>query len=81
VKCEVLLFAQLREAIGRDRITIDLSEAATVSNALEILASQHRVINELRDKLAVAVNERYTRPEQTLNDGDVLALIPPVSGG
>ena len=81
VKCEVLLFAQLRDALGCDHLAIDLKDAATVADALAGLAAKHPAIDELRDQLAVAVNERYVRPDFQLNSGDVIALIPPVSGG
>ena len=80
MKCEVLLFAQLRDAVGCDRLTIDLPERATVADALKALASQHRAIDESHDRLAVAVNERYARQTDGLRDRDVIALIPPVSG-
>ena len=81
MKCEVLLFAQLRVAIGSDRLAIELREDAMVADALELLASRNNQIRDLKDRIAVAVNERYVRPEFALKDGDVLALIPPVSGG
>ena len=29
----------------------------------------------------IAVNEEYALDEQVINKGDVIALIPPVSGG
>ncbi|MNP62948.1 Molybdopterin synthase sulfur carrier subunit [compost metagenome] len=31
--------------------------------------------------IMVAVNEEYARLEDTIQDGDVVAFIPPVSGG
>jgi molybdopterin converting factor small subunit len=39
---------------------------------------------ELSGRMAtvrVAQNERFAKPEAPLAEGDVLALIPPVSGG
>jgi molybdopterin converting factor subunit 1 len=81
MRCEVLLFAHLRDAIGHDRLFIELHDGATIAEALLMLASQHRAIDALRDKLAVAVNQRYARSAHQLNGGDVIALIPPVSGG
>ena len=81
MKCAVLLFSQLAEAIGSDRVTIELNDGATIEDALQELASQYEIIASMRDSLAVAVDDRYCPLTTTLNDGDTLALIPPVSGG
>ena len=81
MKCTVLLFAQLAESIGSDRITIKLSDGATIEDALRQLASQHEIVASMRDSLAVAIDDRYCKRNTSLNDGDTLALIPPVSGG
>ena len=81
MRCEVLLFAQLAESIGQDRLTIELAEGALVRDALAQLAGAHQDVSEIQSTLAVAVNERYASPETVLADGDTLALIPPVSGG
>ncbi len=79
--CTVLLFAQLAESIGSDRLTLQLPDGATIERALNKLASQHEIIASMHDALAVAIDDRYCARTTTLNDGDTLALIPPVSGG
>ena len=81
MNCPVLLFAQLAESIGSDRVTIELNDGATIEDALQELASQYEIIALMCDSLAVAVDDRYCKRTTTLNDGDTLALIPPVSGG
>lgn len=81
MNCTVLLFAQLAESIGSDRLMIELTDGATIEDAIQHLASQYAIIASLRDSLAVAVDDRYCKRTMTLNDGDTLALIPPVSGG
>jgi molybdopterin converting factor subunit 1 len=81
VRCEVLLFAQLAEAVDANRLLIELPEEATVAEALDALSSEHPVIGDMRETLAVAVNERYRPGNAALGDGDTIALIPPVSGG
>jgi len=81
MRCNVLLFAQLAESVGTDCLTLDLPEGSTVADALERLSKEHPPIAKLRTVLAAAVNERYCNKATTLNDGDTLALIPPVSGG
>lgn len=79
--CTVLLFAQLAESIGSDRLTLELPDGATIEHALNELAAQHKIIAAMRDTLAAAIDDRYCARNTTLNDGDTLALIPPVSGG
>jgi molybdopterin converting factor subunit 1 len=81
MRCHVLLFAQLREAIGRDRVTVDLPENATISDALDALANGHPPIASMRSHLAVAVDERSQPRTAALRDECTIALIPPVSGG
>jgi molybdopterin converting factor subunit 1 len=81
MKCTVLLFAQLREAVGSDRISIELPNGSTVADALDALASKHPSIAALKSSIAVAVDETYRPPTFPLNDGCTIALIPPVSGG
>ena len=81
MQCQVLLFAQLAQAIGKDRITIELSNGATVNDALTKLAQEHETIAQMRNSIAVAINEQYCNANTEIKDGDTLALIPPVSGG
>jgi molybdopterin synthase catalytic subunit len=78
----VRLFAILRERAGRDALTLELAEGATVADALEALAGEPGLGELLaRLPLGVAVNREYAGMDATLGAGDELALIPPVSGG
>ena len=81
MQIRVLLFAQLADAVGSRSLDLDLPDDANVADALDALAREHASIYALRDRIAVAINEAYARPEKTLANGDTLALIPPVSGG
>ncbi len=81
MQCHVLFFAQLAEAIGSDRLTIELPEGATVADALAVLSKAHEAIATTANAIAVAVNEQYSATTAVLSDGDTIALIPPVSGG
>ena len=81
MRCDVLLFANLAETVGADRVTIELSNGATVGDAIQQLCEEHEAVASMHDTLAVAVNERYCPRSAALADGDTIALIPPVSGG
>jgi molybdopterin converting factor subunit 1 len=81
MRCEVLLFAGLAEAVGMRRLTVELERGATVSDALDALSRRHPPVAQARHALAVAINERYGAADAALREGDTIALIPPVSGG
>jgi len=76
IRVQVLVFASLRERLGFAARELTLPEGSTVSAALEAL-----VPRELQKGLAAAVNRVYAGPTTELQDGDELALLPPVSGG
>ncbi len=78
----IRLFAQLRQRAGADTIEADLSDGATVSEAIAELARR----SPIADTLAVlpvrmAVNRELVADDTPLAPGDELALLPPVSGG
>jgi molybdopterin converting factor subunit 1 len=82
VLVSVRLFAQLREAAGRDEVALELPDGATVGELLGALKGHDRVGGTLADlPVVIAVNRDYAERERRLNDGDEVALIPPVSGG
>jgi len=69
----VRLFAGLRERAGWSRRETEASVVADVWPLLEL--------GDEPDGLLYAVNQEYAERSRLLADGDVVALIPPVSGG
>ena len=83
MRVTVRLFAGLREVIGSDAI---VEEFATSDVTVEMLRTRlgeaHPKLGPYLSGVAIAVNEEYIlEPGTTLNDGDTVALIPPISGG
>jgi MoaE-MoaD fusion protein len=82
MKVRVRLFAVLRERAGSDEVELELSDEATVAEAIAAvgeLPGLGEVIG--RVPVRMAVNRDYASEETRLASGDELALIPPVSGG
>ena len=81
MKVRVRLFASLREAVGQERLELDLAEGARVEGAWAALVERHPSLGARRASLMAAVNRRYAAFEDALSNGDELVFIPPVSGG
>jgi molybdopterin converting factor small subunit len=77
VKIQVKLFAALRELLpdGRFPYPVDVPEGTPVADLLHLMR-----IPEEQPKILL-VNGRYATKEQTLGEGDVLSVLPPVAGG
>jgi len=88
------LFANLAETAGKKEIPVDVEPGATFGDAFEALLEAHPELREevldedgeLRDHIRVLHNGdnpfvTADGHDTVLEDGDELALFPPVSGG
>jgi sulfur-carrier protein len=82
MRIRILYFAALKELLGSAGEEIEMPVSRT-----DVARVEARLIElhpELEGRLAsvrVAVNEEFASPTTPVEDGDTLALIPPVSGG
>jgi molybdopterin synthase catalytic subunit len=76
MKVRVRLFAGLREQAGTGERELDLPDGSRLADVWAPLG-----LGEEPEGLLYAVNKEYAPPERRLDDGDEVALIPPVSGG
>ncbi|MBK5232405.1 MAG: molybdenum cofactor biosynthesis protein MoaE [Thermoleophilia bacterium] len=79
---KVRLFAGLREAAGSDSTEVELEPGSTTAVLLDTLRDGS-ALGELLERLPVrvAVNSAYADDQRVLNEGDEIALVPPISGG
>jgi molybdopterin converting factor subunit 1 len=77
----VRLFAIVRERAGVAELDLPMGETATVADAVAALAAKHPALKDFLPRCALAVNQNYVPATTPLNEGDELAVIPPVSGG
>jgi molybdopterin converting factor subunit 1 len=78
----VLYFAALRDLVGTGEERVELgTEGTLVSELLSELEGRHAALRGRLASVRVAVNEEFTEPSARLGGGEVVALIPPVSGG
>lgn len=77
----VKLFAILRDVAGTGDMDLTVPPGTRAGAVREILSSAHPGIERYLPRIALAVNRTYATPETELQEGDEVALIPPVSGG
>ncbi len=74
---QIVYFASLREAIGRDKDLLQVDTPLSASQAWVKATGQ----KELPDKVLIAINHEYADASALVKPGDELAFFPPVTGG
>ena len=81
MRVRVLLFAGLRETIGRKEVALDLPPEATLGDAVVELERCWPALAGSRRRLLGSLNAERVPLDRPLADGDEVALLPPMSGG
>jgi sulfur-carrier protein len=85
VAVDLLYFAWVREAIGRDGETIDPPlEVVTVADLLDWLSrssAAHAQGFKDRGRLRAAIDQRFVPLEAPIASAKEIAIFPPVTGG
>jgi molybdopterin converting factor subunit 1 len=78
----VLYFAALRDLAGTGDERVKLpSLPCSVETLLQTLTERHGALAGRLSSVRVAVDEEFAELSRELTGGEVVALIPPVSGG
>lgn len=79
---QLLFFAALRDVTGHAELPVTLPDAVDDIAALRVwIAQRYSALSERLPCVRFAVNEVFVADEHVLVEGDLIALIPPVSGG
>ena len=77
----VLFLGPARDAVGMESARMELPDGATLSTLKLNLEAQHTHFRRLFDSARFAVNEEFAADPTAIRAGDIIAVIPPVSGG
>lgn len=77
----VTFYARARDLAGTPSIQIALDAPATIADLHTRIFSDYPSLLPLKKSLLTAKNARYVSPSDELKDGDVVDIMPPVSGG
>lgn len=80
MQLKVLLFGISTDLIGSSSLAFEAQENSSVQSFKNSLQEQYPQLSEI-NSYAIAVNESYATDNTLLKENDVIAIIPPVSGG
>jgi len=78
---QVLLFASYREMAGASTLQVEVPAGSTVEAVIAALRRQGGGLASLPADPPVAVNRTWAPSGTELQEGDEVALLPPVAGG
>jgi molybdopterin synthase catalytic subunit len=77
----LLFFATLKDIIGAREMQLDVPAGSTVADVLTHLEGSYPRMRDYRPVVLTAINEEYVERGARIEDGDEVAIFPPVSGG
>lgn len=79
----VKFFASIKDKVGRESIDIPINAPSSIRNVLNRVAEKTSTDPALLmpGGFLYAVNQRMESLDTTVNDGDEIAVLPPLSGG
>jgi molybdopterin converting factor subunit 1 len=77
----VRLFARLRDITGSGELERPVSPGGTARDVWDGLTAEFPALGEYTAAISCAVNEEYAKLTTSVEDGDEVAFLPPVSGG
>ena len=80
-KIKLLFFAQLSDQFGCREKIVDIDKGSTIQNLIDQLFNENNLDRLKQPNYLFAVNESYATNTTVLDNDDILAIIPPVSGG
>jgi molybdopterin synthase sulfur carrier subunit len=80
MKVKVLYFLQVKDKVRKNEEEVEF-EGKTSKDLVDVLVNKYPNIEDILKRSMFAVNESYETMDYNLQDNDIIAIIPPVSGG
>jgi MoaD family protein len=81
LKVRAEFYSRLREITGASSVDITLPEGANVRELMEKLFSNHPRLRDFEKSMLFGIGLEFVDLEHVLEEGDTIAIMPPVQGG
>lgn len=80
MKIQLLFFGVATDLVSKNSIIYEFKPDGSVQSLKKELLLQYPKLKNI-EEFAIAVNEEYAEDDLVIKENDVVAIIPPVSGG
>ena len=77
---KMLFFGAVKDITSNNSIDLEVDKDVNIEALVDLLQQKFSDFPSI-DNFTVAVNETYVEKDFVLRDNDIVAIIPPVSGG
>ena len=81
IKVRAEFYSRLKEIVDASVLVLSLPEKATVNDLFKQLQKSYPQLHDFEKSTLFGIGVEFVEREHQLNDGDVIAIMPPVQGG
>jgi MoaD family protein len=81
MKVRAEFYSRLKEIVGARALDISLPKDASVNDLFEQLKERYPQLQDFEKSMLFGVGVEFVDRNHALNEGDVIAIMPPVQGG
>lgn len=74
-------YSRLKEIVGASALDLSVPENSTVNDLFEQLKESYPQMRDFERSVLFGIGVEFVNRNQPLNDGEVIAVMPPVQGG
>ena len=78
---KILLFATLRDYVGKKTLELEIPSGMTVGALIDLLVTKYPRLEKVKVSMMTAIDREYAADEQIIPEHAEVAFFPPVSGG
>lgn len=80
MELKIIAFGIAKDIFGTNLFSMEINESISVKKLKELILKDYPAFEKLVS-LRIAVNNEYQEDTFMINEGDEVAIIPPVAGG
>jgi len=81
MKVRAEFYSRVKEIVGASALELSLPKNATVNDLFEQLKETYPKLRDFEKSMLFGVGVEFVDRNHVLNEGDVIAIMPPVQGG